>query len=36
MTRAIGLMLIEEMRVNEGRSRAINPNYFVNNLHLSF
>jgi hypothetical protein len=29
MTRAIGLWLIEEMRVKEGRSRAINPSYFI-------
>lgn len=29
MTRAIGLLLIEEMRLSEGRSRAVNPNNFI-------
>ena len=29
MTRAIALLLIEEMRLSEGRSRAVNPNNFI-------
>lgn len=29
MTRAIGLLLIEEMRLSEGRSRAVNPDNFI-------
>ena len=29
MTRAIGLLIVEEMRLREGRSRAINPEFFI-------
>ncbi len=34
MTRAIGLLVIEDMRLDEGRSRAVNPDYFVKNGEL--
>lgn len=29
MTRAIAMMIIEEMRLTSGHSRAINPDFFV-------
>ena len=35
MTRAIALMIVEELRLNEGRSRAVNPDYFVKNMVLN-
>ena len=34
MTRAIGLWIIEEMRLKEGRSRAINPDNFIKQAKL--
>lgn len=30
MTRAIGLYIIEEMNLHEGKSRAVNPEFFIN------
>lgn len=35
MTRAIAMMLIEEMRLNEGRSRAVNPDFFIDQYKLT-
>lgn len=36
MTRAIAMMLIEEMRLSDGLSRAVNPDFFVSNMKLDF
>ena len=34
MTRAIGLWIIEDMRMREGRSRAVNPDFFIRQSSL--
>ena len=34
MTRAIALWLIEDMRIKAGRSRAVNPDYFIQSSRL--